>query len=122
MSMTDVLLILAGLVAGFLSGMVGVGGGVILVPILVLLFGFGQKEAQGTTLAMLMLPVGVLAAITYYKAGYVHIKAALWIAAGFIVGAYLGSHYAVRLPEHTVTRIFGGLLLAVGVKLFFFTK
>ena len=116
------LLIIAGLVAGGLSGLVGVGGGVILVPILVLLFGFSQKAAQGTTLAMLMLPVGVFATIYYYRAGYVNIKDALWLAAGFLVGSFAGSHLAVRLPEHTLGRVFGGLLMAISIKLLFFTK
>jgi len=120
--MLDVLLIAAGLAAGGLSGLVGVGGGVVLVPMLVLLFGFTQKSAQGTTLAMLTLPVGILAAFTYYRAGHVNLKASLWIATGFIVGSFLGSHWAVRLPDHTVSRIFGGVLLAVAVKLLFFTK
>jgi len=120
--MTDIFLILAGLAAGALSGLVGVGGGVILVPILVLLFGFSQKQAQGTTLAMLMLPVGALAAYTYYRGGFVDIKAALWMAAGFIVGAYTSSHLAVSWPQQTVSRVFGGLLLLVAIKLLFFTK
>ena len=118
----DILLILAGLVAGSLSGLVGVGGGVILVPILVMLFGFSQKVAQGTTLAMLILPVGLLAAIAYYRAGYVNTKAVLWLAAGFAVGSFIFSHLAIRLPEHTLSRVFGVVLLAIAVRMIFFVK
>jgi uncharacterized membrane protein YfcA len=117
MGITDVLLVVVGLLAGGLSGLVGVGGGIIIVPALVLLFGFGQKYAQGTTLAMLALPVGLLAAITYYKAGFVHFRASLWLAAGFIIGSLIAAHFAVKAPEHTMTRIFGGLLLAVALKM-----
>ncbi len=120
--MTDVLLILAGIAAGALSGMVGVGGGVVLVPMLVVFFGLTQKVAQGTTLAMLALPVGVLAALTYYRAGYVNIKIALWLAAGFIVGAVVASHFAVKLPGQTLSRIFGVVLLAIAIKMICFSK
>jgi uncharacterized membrane protein YfcA len=118
----DFLLILVGLLAGGLSGMVGVGGGIIIVPALVLLFGFGQKYAQGTTLAMLALPVGLLGAITYYRAGLVHFRASLWLAAGFIIGSVIAAHYAVKAPEHIMTRVFGGLLLAVALKLLVFGR
>ena len=82
--MTDVVLILIGLCAGALSGLVGVGGGIIIVPALVLILGFSQKHAQGTTLAMLAMPVGLLAAATYFKSGYVHLKASFFLAIGFI--------------------------------------
>ena len=116
MPMVEIILIAIGLAAGVLSGMVGVGGGIIIVPALVMLLGFTQKNAQGTTLAMLMVPVGIFAAMTYYRAGHMNIKAALFIGLGFLVGALIGAQYAVRLPEHTMTRIFGGLLLAVGMK------
>ncbi|HSX31677.1 MAG TPA: sulfite exporter TauE/SafE family protein [Candidatus Saccharimonadales bacterium] len=116
MAGVDIVLILIGLVAGALSGMVGVGGGIIIVPALVMLLGFTQKNAQGTTLAMLMVPVGVFAALTYYRAGHMNIKAAIFIGLGFLIGALIGAQYAVKLPEHTMTRLFGGLLLAVGIK------
>ncbi len=113
----DLVLIAIGITAGALSGLVGVGGGIIIVPSLVLLAGFSQKHAQGTTLAMLCMPVALLAALTYYRAGYVNLKAALWIGAGFLIGAFVGSHYAIKMPEHTVTRVFGGVLLVVAAKL-----
>ena len=120
--MSTILLVLIGLVAGAFSGLVGVGGGIIIVPALVLLLGFSQKNAQGTTLMMLALPVGALAAATYFKAGYVHVKAALLLALGFIVGAAVSAHFAVKLPEHTMTRVFGGVLLVVAAKLLLFGK
>ena len=120
--MTEALFIVIGLVAGSLSGLVGVGGGIVIVPALVLLFGFGQKYAQGTTLAMLAMPVGLLGALTYYRAGFVHFKASLLLALGFIVGSFLASHYAVRAPEHAMTRVFGGLLLAMALKLLILGK
>jgi uncharacterized membrane protein YfcA len=113
----DVLLIVIGLVAGALSGLVGFGGGIVIVPALVLLLGFSQKHAQGTTLAMLSMPVGLLAAGAYFKAGFVEIKASLLLALGFVFGALLGAHYAIKLPEHVVVRIFGGLMLAIAAKL-----
>ncbi|HSX16969.1 MAG TPA: sulfite exporter TauE/SafE family protein [Patescibacteria group bacterium] len=115
--MIDIMLVVTGLAAGILSGVVGVGGGIVIVPALVLFFGLSQKHAQGTTLAMLALPVGILAAATYFKAGYVEVKVTLWLALGFVVGALLGAHYAVKMPEHLMSRVFGGVLLAIALKL-----
>jgi uncharacterized membrane protein YfcA len=120
MSGTDIVLILIGALAGALSGLVGVGGGIIMVPALVLLLGFTQKHAQGTTLAMLAVPVGIFAVATYFRAGYVNVKAAAWLGLGFLVGAAISSHFAVRLPEHTMARVFGGVLLAIAAKLLIF--
>lgn len=120
--MLDVALILIGLGAGVLSGLVGVGGGMIIVPALIMMLGFAQKTAQGTTLAMLLLPVGIFATIIYYRAGLVNMRASAWLAAGFVAGAYLGAKYAMHLPAATLSRIFGALLLAVGAKLLFFGR
>lgn len=117
MTATDLFLIIIGATAGALSGLVGVGGGIVMVPALVLLLGFSQKHAQGTTLAMLVLPVGIFAALTYYRAGYVNLKAAGWLAVGFLVAAAISAHYAVKLPEHTMARVFGGVLLVIAAKL-----
>ncbi|HSX35714.1 MAG TPA: sulfite exporter TauE/SafE family protein [Patescibacteria group bacterium] len=120
--MVAITLMLIGLVAGALSGLVGVGGGVLIVPALVLLLGYSQKLAQGTTLMMLVLPVGIFAVITYARAGYVNFKAATWIALGFVVGALLSAHAAVKLPDQVITRVFGAALLAIAAKLLFFAK
>jgi len=102
--------ILLGLVAGALSGLVGIGGGIIIVPALALLFHFSQKTAQGTTLALLIPPLGIFAAMAYYKAGHVNIKAAIFIIVGFIIGSLVSSYYAVNLPDVVITRIFGSFL------------
>jgi uncharacterized protein len=120
--MNDILLIVIGGLAGLLSGLVGVGGGIVIVPALVLLLGFSQKSAQGTTLAMLMLPVGIFAALAYFKAGHVHFRASLFIALGFLLGALIGAYFALKMPEHTLTRVFGALLLAISVKLLVWGK
>src|SRR2546421_12534057 len=122
MTITGILLMLIGAAAGVLSGMVGVGGGIIMVPALVLLLGFSQKHAQGTTLAMLVLPVGIFATLAYFRAGYVNVKAALWLGIGFLVGAAISSHFAVKLPEHTMGRVFGGVLLVIAAKLLIFSR
>jgi uncharacterized membrane protein YfcA len=120
--MTDVLLIIIGIAAGVLSGLVGVGGGMIIVPALVMLLGFAQKTAQGTTLAMLLLPVGIFAAAIYYRAGLVNVRAAGWLAAGFVVGAFLGARYALHIPGATLSRLFGAILVGVGLKLLLLGK
>jgi uncharacterized membrane protein YfcA len=111
------LYILVGLGAGVLSGLVGIGGGVLIIPALVLLFGFTQQQAQGTTLAMLVPPIGILAAWTYFKQGMVNLPAAGMLIVGFVGGGYVGARLAVSLPDETVSRIFGVFLLVLGVKL-----
>lgn len=115
--MLVVLFIVLGLLAGGLAGLVGVGGGIIIVPALIYLFHFSQKTAQGTTLALLVPPIGILAVWTYYRAGEVNIKAALFIIAGFIVGSYFGSHLANSVDNKQLTRIFGAFLLLVATKM-----
>jgi uncharacterized membrane protein YfcA len=120
--MVWLLLIILGLVAGAMSGLVGIGGGVIIVPALVLLFGFSQKLAQGTTLALLIPPIGLFAALTYYRHGFVNINAAIFIIIGFIVGSILTARYAQHLSNVTITRIFAVFLLVLGVKLLISTK
>ncbi|MBX7051186.1 MAG: TSUP family transporter [Flavobacteriales bacterium] len=107
------LLLLVGLLAGALSGFVGVGGGIIIVPAMVYLLGMTQMQGQGISLAVLMLPVGVLGVMNYYKAGHIQFNYAFIIAAGFVVGSYFGSKYALKLPEHKVKFIFGLLLLYI---------
>jgi uncharacterized membrane protein YfcA len=97
---TILILVIIGICAGLLSGFVGVGGGMIIVPGLIYLLGKGQLEAQGTSLAVIMLPVGILGVMNYYKAGNVNINYALVIAIAFVVGSYFGSKYALKLPEH----------------------
>ena len=114
---TVVILLCLGLVAGTLSGMVGIGGGIIIVPALVYFLGFSQHQAQGTTLAILMMPIGVLGVYNYYQAGTVDIKSALIIAFTFIIGSYLGSKISLSLDQTTVKKFFGGLLLIISIKM-----
>lgn len=115
--MTWILFILLGLVAGVMSGLVGIGGGVIIVPALVLLFGFSQKLAQGTTLALLVPPIGILAAYTYYKHGYINFGVAGYIVIGFVVGSLIGARYITNLSNTTVVRIFAVFLILIAVKM-----
>jgi len=117
-----VILVLIGLFAGFLSGMVGIGGGIIIVPALVFFLGFSQLQAQGTSLAMIMLPVGILGVIQYYKQGYVDFNYVLVIAAGFVLGSFLGSKVTLSIPQDLVKKIFAILLLVVASKMLFFDK
>jgi len=111
--------LLLGLAAGILSGLVGIGGGILIVPALVFIFGFSQQQAQGTTLALLVPPIGILAAWTYYKHGFVDIKVAAIIAAGFIVGSLLGARFVTGLPNSTLEKVFGTFLILIGLKMVF---
>jgi len=111
--------LLLGLAAGILSGLVGIGGGILIVPALVILFGFSQQQAQGTTLALLVPPIGILAAWTYYKHGFVDIKVAAFIATGFIVGSLLGARFVTGLPNSTLEKVFGTFLVLIGLKMIF---
>jgi uncharacterized membrane protein YfcA len=117
-----IILILIGVASGMLSGFVGVGGGLIIVPALVLFLEFSQKMAQGTSLAILLLPVGILAVTEYYKHGYIDIKIALIISAGFVVGGFFGSKIALVLPQDTIKKVFAVFMLIVAVKMLFFDK
>jgi hypothetical protein len=112
-----VLYILLGLTAGILSGLIGIGGGVIIVPALVFLFGLSQHQAQGTTLALLVPPIGILAAWTYYKHGYVDIKIAAFVALGFFVGSLFGARLTTGLSSVVVERVFGVALLLISIKM-----
>ncbi len=108
-----IILLLVGLMAGILSGFVGVGGGIIIVPAMIYFLHMNQMQAQGISLAVLMLPVGILGVLNYYKAGHINFNYAFVIAAGFVVGSYFGSKYALKLPEHKIKFIFGLLLLFI---------
>jgi uncharacterized protein len=112
-------LIALGLFAGVLSGLIGIGGGIIITPALVFLFGLTQKQAQGTTLALLVPPVGILAAWTYWKQGFVDLKVAASICAGFVIGGLLGAKFAVALSSSVLEKIFGGVLILIGLKMIF---
>ncbi len=119
---TLIYLILIGLAAGFLGGMVGIGGGVIIVPALVLLFGLSQHNAQGISLAMMLFPVGLFGVLNYYKKGYVDFKYAGLIAIGFLIGSYLGSKFSLTLPQELVKKIFAVVMILLALKMLFSGK
>lgn len=114
---TTIGFIILGLLAGIFSGLVGIGGGVLIVPALVLLFGMSQHTAQGTTIAMLVLPVGIAAAWMYHRQGMVDVSAAALLAAGFVVGSGIGARFAVALPPGTLEKIFGAAMMVIGLKM-----
>jgi uncharacterized membrane protein YfcA len=109
--------LILGLLAGALSGLVGLGGGFVIVPALVFIFGFSQHQAQGTTLALLIPPIGILVAWTYYRHGFVDIRVAALIAVGFVVGSLLGARYAMSLWNETLEKVFGVALVLIGLKM-----
>lgn len=119
---TVIILLLIGLAAGMLGGLVGVGGGIIIVPALVYFLAYSQKTAQGTSLAMLLLPVGILGFFQYYKAGHVNLKATGIIALAFIAGSYFGSKIALSVSQEMLKKAFAFLLIAVAIKMLFFDK
>ena len=116
---TIIALIVIGLLAGILSGLVGVGGGIVMVPLLVLFLGFSQYQAQGTSLAVLAIPVTILAVFNYYNEGYVNWKYALLIAVFFVIGSYFSSKFAISLDQKTLKRIFSIFIIIVAVKMLF---
>lgn len=105
-----------GLVAGVLSGLVGIGGGLVIVPLLVMLGGMSQISAQGTSIGALILPVGIFAALKYYRAGNLDVRSSAFIACAMALGAYLGATLALQLPQDTLKKIFGIVLVSAGLK------
>lgn len=110
-------LMLIGILAGILSGLVGVGGGVIMVPLLVLLLGFNQHQAQGTSLAVLVVPVTAVAVYTYHKEGFIDWRYVGIIAMFFVIGGYFGSKIAVGLDQKMLKKVFGFILLIIAGKM-----
>jgi len=117
------LLIVAGigLAAGVLSGLFGIGGGIVIVPMLILFVGLTTTQAAGTSLAALVLPVGALGALEYWRGGFVDLGFAAVLAVGLLLGAYLGARLGISLPVEVVQRGFGVLLVIVGVRFIFFS-
>jgi uncharacterized membrane protein YfcA len=107
-------LLLFGICVGILSGTLGIGGGIVLVPGLVLLFHFSQEEAQGTSLATLSLPICIFAAMVYYQNGFVRLPVAAVVATGFVIGAYFGARLVPHVPMVWLKFVFGVLLLYLG--------
>jgi hypothetical protein len=118
--MVDIILyILLGLVAGVLGGLLGIGGGIIIIPALIFLFGLTQQQAQGTTLALMVPPIGLLAAWIYYKQGYVDLKIAAFVCLGFFIGGFFGAKLATALPTEILQRVFGVALLLIALYMIF---
>ena len=113
---------LIGLAAGILSGLLGLGGAIIIIPALVLFLGYSQQSAQGTALLMMVLPVGALAAYQYYKEGYVEMKTALIMAVFFFIGGYFGARFATEIPQGLLKKLFAVMLIVIAVKMLFFEK
>ena len=119
--MANILLyLLLGLIAGVASGLIGIGGATIIIPALVLLLGMSQHMAQGTTLAMMVPPIGILAAWTYYQKGFVDLKIAGLMCIGFLIGGLLGAKFAIGMPEQILKKIFGIFLFIISVRMIFF--
>lgn len=113
------MLALIGLAAGVFGGMVGLGGGVIMIPAMIYFLGMNQISAQGTSLAVMLPPVGILAVMNYYKSGQINLKYALIIAVTFTVGGYFGSKIALNIPVDIVKKIFGLALILMALKMIF---
>ena len=118
--MKILLYLLLGLISGIFSGLFGIGGAIVIIPCLVLLFGLSQHMAQGTTLALMEPPIGLLAAWIYYKAGFVDLKIAGLICLGFFIGGFVGARYATQIPDDILRKIFGVVLLIASLKMIFF--
>lgn len=113
-----VLLIICGIGAGVIGGMFGVGGGIVIVPVLIFFLGYSQQMAQGTSIATLLFPIGFLAAYNYHKSGYVNWKFAIIIAFTFVIGGYVGSKIAISLDQKLLKRIYAVFMLFVAIKMF----
>ena len=114
-----IILLVIGLLGGILSGIFGIGGGTILVPALIFILGYSQHLAQGTTLGMLLPPVGILAVWTYYKQGYIDLKASMLLAIGFIIGSIIGAKIAISISQDLLRKLFAIFLIIVALRMFF---
>jgi uncharacterized membrane protein YfcA len=113
------MILLVGLVVGMISGVVGIGGGVLFVPALIWLLGMDQHKAQGTSLGALLAPVGIFAFMEYYRKGNADLRVGLLLALGFLLGGYFGAVGAQHIPEVWLRRIFAVTLVAVGGRMWF---
>lgn len=114
-----IILIIVGILSGMLAGVFGVGGAIIVIPALVFILGFSQHDAQGTSLAFMLPPVGILATWNYWKEGHVNWKIALILSLTFVVGSYLGSRFSINMSDKLLRRLFGILMILVAIKMIF---
>jgi uncharacterized protein len=119
---TLLIIITVGIAAGILSGLVGVGGGIIIVPSLVYFLAFSQKTAQGTSLALIMLPVGIFGVLQYYKQGHVDFKIVGLLAIGFLAGSFFGSRIALSISQDMLKKVFAILMIIIAIKMLFLDK
>jgi uncharacterized membrane protein YfcA len=119
---TIIIIILIGLAAGLLSGLVGVGGGIIIVPALVFFLGFSQHQAIGTSLGILLLPAGILAVINYYRKGFIDLKVVFILFIGYIIGSYFGSNISLNVSQEALKKVFAIMLILTAIKMLFFEK
>lgn len=117
--MNSIFIVITGFAAGILGGFFGVGGAVLMIPILVFFLDFSQKLAQGTTLAAMIPPIGLMAAYAYWRAGNVNLKAALLLAAGFFVGGWISGYLVQGVSENILKKAFAVFLVIVAVKMWF---
>jgi len=108
-------ILIVGIIAGIMSGLFGIGGGIIMVPSLIAFFGMGMLNANATSLAAMLLPVGVLGVVTYYKAGYINVRNALWISVGLLSGSFFGAELAVSVDVKVLSKLYAAFLLYVAV-------
>jgi len=118
--MNIILYLILGLVAGVTSGFLGIGGATIIIPALVFIFGLTQHQAQGTTLALMVPPIGLLAALKYYYNGNVNLNMAIYICLGFFVGGLLGAMLVDPVPDPILKKIFGGFLFLIALRMIVF--
>ena len=116
---TVTVLIMIGLIAGSLSGLLGIGGGILIIPLLIIFLGLTQLEAQGTALFSMLPPIGILAAINYYKEGFVKWEYAIIISLAFVIGGYFGSKISLNISPQIVRRVFGIIMLIGAIKLIY---
>lgn len=119
---TVIIIILIGLAAGLLSGLVGVGGGIIIVPALVFFLGFSQHQAIGTSLGILLLPAGILAVLNYYRKGFIDLKVVLILFIGYVIGSYFGSNISLNVSQEALKKVFALMLIITAFKMLFFEK
>lgn len=113
------MLVIIGIIVGGLSGMLGIGGGIFMIPAMVYILGFSQHQAVGTSLAVMLPPIGIFAAYNYYKSGHVNLTYALILAVTFMIGSYLTSKIALQIPEQSLKKFFAVVLILVGIKMLF---